>query len=53
MSFVSKIYLITAALDVVLAFHRIARHEFPGAVFDFVLAGLLFWMAYQYRDSDL
>lgn len=53
MSFLSKIYLTIAALDVVLGFSRIAKQNYPGAVFDFVLAGFLFWLAYEYRDLDL
>lgn len=53
MSLISKIDLIIAALDVVLAFSCIAKQNYPGAVFGFVLAGFLFWMAYEYRDLDL
>ena len=53
MSLISKIDLIVAALDVVLAFNRIAKQNYPGAVLGFVLAGFLFWMAYEYRDLDL
>lgn len=53
MSFISKIYLTIAALDVGLGFSRIARQNYPGAVFDFVLAGFIFLLAYEYRDLDL
>lgn len=53
MSLISKIYLTTAALDAVLAFSRIAKQNYPGAVLDFVLAGFMFWMAYEYQDLDL
>ena len=53
MSLISKIYLTTAALDAVLAFSRIAKQNYPGAVLDFVMSGFRFWMAYEYRDLDL
>ena len=53
MSLISKIYLTTASLDVVLAFSRIAKQSYPCAVLEFVLAGFMFWMAYEYRDLDL
>lgn len=53
MSFLSKIYLTTATADVMVAFSRIAKQNYPGAVLDFVLAGFMFWLAYEYRDLDL
>lgn len=53
MSLISKIYLTNAVLDAVLAFSRITKQNYPGAVLDFVLASFMFWMAYECRDLEL
>lgn len=49
-SFISKVCIVMAAIDLMTAFRRISQGNYAGAVFDFVLAGFMLYAAWWYRD---
>lgn len=49
-SFISKVCIVVAAIDLMTAFRRISQGNYAGAVFDFVLAGFMLYAAWWYRD---
>lgn len=49
-SFISKVYIVVAAIDLMTAFRRISQENYAGAVFDFVLVGFMLYEAWWYRD---
>lgn len=49
-SFISKVCIVVAAIDLMTAFRRISQGNYAGAVFDFVLVGFMLYEAWWYRD---
>lgn len=49
-SFISKVCIVVAAIDLMTAFRRISQENYAGAVFDFVLVGFMLYEAWWYRD---
>lgn len=49
-SFISKVCIIVATIDLMTAFRRISQENYAGAVFDFVLVGFMLYEAWWYRD---
>lgn len=49
-SFISKVCIVVATIDLMTAFRRISQENYAGAVFDFVLVGFMLYEAWWYRD---
>lgn len=49
-SFISKVCIVVAAIDLMTAFRRISQEHYAGAVFDFVLVGFMLYEAWWYKD---
>lgn len=49
-SFISKVCIVVATIDLMTAFRRISQDNYAGAVFDFVLVGFMLYEAWWYRD---
>lgn len=49
-SFISKVCIVVATIDLMTAFRRISQENYAGAVFDFALVGAMLYEAWWYRD---
>lgn len=49
-SFISKVCIVVATIDLMTAFRRISQENYAGAVFDFVLVGFMLYEAWWYKD---